>query len=171
MVRFRNFHFNCSAIKHSPTGSPQNTKEQRIHKRSTAAPALSSMITLACFDFSVLFTIFLYPINVHFLPYYLVSGEKPTLPQLFTIGLPSRVGQRFQVFGTLLLQDEYGNKMENITENCRGRPEMITMEVLREWLAGKGVEVSWDSLISTLTQSELPLMARQIQMALDKLRS
>ena len=46
---------------------------------------------------------------------------------------------------------------------------MITMEVLREWLAGKGVEVSWDSLISTLTQSELPLMAQQIQMALDKL--
>ena len=73
------------------------------------------------------------------------------------------------MFGTLLLQDEYGNKMENITENCRGRPEMITMEVLREWLAGKGVEVSWDSLISTLTQSELPLMAKQIQMALDKL--
>ena len=73
------------------------------------------------------------------------------------------------MFGTLLLQDEYGNKMENITENCRGRPERITMEVLREWLAGKGVEVSWDSLISTLTQSELPLMAKQIQMALDKL--
>ena len=42
-------------------------------------------------------------------------------------------------------------------------------EVLREWLAGKGVEVTWDSLIATLRDCELPLMAQQIQMALDKL--
>ena len=45
----------------------------------------------------------------------------------------------------------------------------MAMEVLREWLAGKGVEVSWDSLIATLRDSELPLMAEQIQMALDQL--
>ena len=43
------------------------------------------------------------------------------------------------------------------------------MEVLREWLAGKGVEVSWDSLITTLMDCELPLIAEQIQMALDQL--
>ena len=40
------------------------------------------------------------------------------------------------------------------------------MEVLREWLAGKGVEVSWDSLIATLRDCKLSLMAEQIQMAL-----
>ena len=45
----------------------------------------------------------------------------------------------------------------------------MAMEVLREWLAGKGAEVSWDSLISTLRDCELSLMAEQIQMALDKL--
>ena len=43
------------------------------------------------------------------------------------------------------------------------------MEVLREWLAGKGVEVSWDSLVSTLKKSKQQLMAEQIQMALDQL--
>ena len=45
----------------------------------------------------------------------------------------------------------------------------MAMEVLREWLAGKGVEVSWDSLIATLRDCGLSLMADQIQMALDEL--
>ena len=75
------------------------------------------------------------------------------------------------MFGTLLLQDEYGNKMENITEECRGKPERITMQVLTEWLAGKGVEVSWGSLISILRKSKLQLMADQLQIALDQLKS
>ena len=61
--------------------------------------------------------------------------------------------------------------MAIISENCRGRPKDMAMEVLKEWLAGKGVEVSWDSLIATLRDSELPEMAERIQMALDKLWS
>ena len=44
----------------------------------------------------------------------------------------------------------------------------IAFDILREWLAGKGVKVSWDSLIATLRNSELSLMADQIQMALDQ---
>ena len=59
--------------------------------------------------------------------------------------------------------------MAIISENCRGIPEVMAREVLREWLAGKGVEVSWDSLIATLKKSKLTLMAEQIQMALDQL--
>ena len=45
----------------------------------------------------------------------------------------------------------------------------MAREVLREWLVGKGVEVSWDSLIATLKKTKLPLMAQQIQMALNQL--
>ena len=59
--------------------------------------------------------------------------------------------------------------MTIISENCRGRPEEMAREVLKDWLAGKGVEVSWNSLIATLRDCELPLMAEQIQMALDQL--
>ena len=40
--------------------------------------------------------------------------------------------------------------MAVIKEDCRGISQKITMEVLREWLAGKGVKVLWDSLIATL---------------------
>ena len=61
--------------------------------------------------------------------------------------------------------------MANITESCRENPEKMAMEVLRRWLQGKGVEVSWESLIATLRKSKLTLMADQIQIALDQLRS
>ena len=61
--------------------------------------------------------------------------------------------------------------MVNIRETFQGDPEKITFEVLREWLAGKGVEVSWESLIATLRKSKLHLMAEQIQVALDQPRS
>ena len=61
--------------------------------------------------------------------------------------------------------------MEIIRDNHQGRVEEMTMQVLREWLAGKGVEVSWESLIATLRKSKLKLIADQIQIALDQLRS
>ena len=61
--------------------------------------------------------------------------------------------------------------MAVIRGNCQGRPEDMAMEILREWLAGKGVEVSWDSLIATLKKSKNSFMAEQIQMALDQLNS
>ena len=100
-----------------------------------------------------------------------VSGSRPTLPQLLTMDLPLRVGDRFETFGVLLLDDETGDKMAIMREKFMRDPERVTMEVLREWLAGKGVEVSWESLIATLRKSKLKLMADQIQIALDQLRS
>ena len=90
------------------------------------------------------------------------------MPQLLKMNLLSRVGPKVNVFGIFLLNDDDGNKVANITERCRGDPEKIAFDVLREWLAGKGVEVSWDSLIATLRDCELSLMADQIQMALDQ---
>ena len=79
-----------------------------------------------------------------------VSGKELTLPLLLEMDLPSRVGDCFNEFGTLLLCDKYGNKMSNISEDCQGRPVRMTTEVLKEWLRGKVVEVSWESFISTL---------------------
>ena len=95
----------------------------------------------------------------------------PNFLQLVNIDLPSRIGPKIKVFGTLLLQDKHGDKMVNIRKSFRGDPEDMGMEVLREWLAGKGVEVTWESLMATLKKSKLHLMAEQIQMALDQLRS
>ena len=56
--------------------------------------------------------------------------------------------------------------MTNIRKGFREDPVEMSMEVLREWLAGKGVEVSWESLIATLIDS---FMTDQIQIALNQL--
>ena len=87
------------------------------------------------------------------------------------MGLPSRVGDKFNEFGTLLLKDDLGSEMPAITEDCRGMSERITIEVLRRWLVGKGIEISWESLISTLKKIKLSLMAEQMQTALDTMHS
>ena len=97
-----------------------------------------------------------------------ISDEKPTLPQLLEMDLPSRVTDCFK-FGTLLLCDKYGNKMSVISEDCRGSPVRITTEVLIEWLGGKGVEVSWESLISTLKKCKLSVLAYEVQTTLQQL--
>ena len=88
---------------------------------------------------------------------------------LLNIQLPSRVGPRIYVFGTYLLRDNEGNKMANIAVNHQGKPENMAMEILREWLAGKGVEVSWESLVSTLKKSGLSGVADEVQMMLEQL--
>ena len=95
----------------------------------------------------------------------IVSDLRPTLTQLLAMNLPLRVRENFDTFGTFLLNDETGDKIAVM--KFMGDPEKITLEVLREWLAGKGVEVSWESLIATLRKSKLQLMAEQIQMALE----
>lgn len=99
----------------------------------------------------------------------IVSHGKPTLTQLLDIDFPSRVGPKIEVFGTYILQDEYGNKIANIMESFHHNPEKVAMEVLRQWLEGKGVEVSWECLVLTLMKSKLSFLADQIKMALDKL--
>ena len=116
--------------------------------------------------------IYLLPLcEIHSSSLFTVTAAKPDLIQLQDIDLPSRVGPKIKPFGTYLLRDNLGDKMANITESCRENPEKMAMEVLRRWLQGKGVEVSWESLIATLRKSKLKLMADQIQIALDQLRS
>ena len=89
------------------------------------------------------------------------------MPELLRLKLPQQVAAKFETFGIILLRDERGNKMAVMRQKFREDPEDITREVLREWLAGKGVEVSWKSLISSLRDCELPFPAKQIELALE----
>ena len=72
---------------------------------------------------------------------------------------------RYDSFGVLLLEDNAGDKMAVIKHNCRDA-EAITRGILRKWLKGEGVSVTWDSLVSTLRKSDLPFLAHQIETAL-----
>jgi predicted 3-demethylubiquinone-9 3-methyltransferase (glyoxalase superfamily) len=87
----------------------------------------------------------------------------------YSINLPVRVRDKYEVFGIHLLNDDYGDKMVILRERFLRDAEKITMEVLVEWLRGRGVGVSWQSLITTLRDSELFLMADQLQTALEQL--
>ena len=90
--------------------------------------------------------------------------------QLLRLKLPSQAAPKVNDFGTFLLEDDFGNKMTIIKTKAQGDPENMVREVLREWLAGKGVEVTWKNLISTLRDCELPRVAEQIKTALAKLK-
>ena len=46
---------------------------------------------------------------------------------------------------------------------CRGRPERITLKILQEWLEGKGLPVTWNTLIETLRNTKLNELADKIE--------
>ena len=94
---------------------------------------------------------------------YIILGIVPTLPLLMEVELPFQVKERVNEFGTFLLQDDKGEKMAAIHNKCGEDKQKMVIEILREWLAGNGAEVSWRSLISVLTDSQLPILARQVQ--------
>ena len=74
--------------------------------------------------------------------------------------------RQVQIIWDFLINDDTGDKMAVITKRCRGDPEDITYEVLREWVRGRGVTVSWESLVETLRKCEISLLADQIEMVL-----
>ena len=79
------------------------------------------------------------------------------------------MGVKYKSFGIFLLDDKTGNRVDIIEHNCRGDAVNITMEILREWLNGKGTEVSWKNLIETLRKCKINSLADQIEMAIEKL--
>ena len=102
---------------------------------------------------------------VYLSPYYL-TARSPALPELLRLRVPQKAGAHYSTFGILLLNDETGSRMANIENECYGRPERIVLKVLQEWLEGKGLmPVTWETLIKTLRNTELNLMADEIEIA------
>ena len=89
--------------------------------------------------------------------------ERPSLPELLRLKVPQQVGANYSTFGIYLLNDETGSRVDSIEEYCRGNPEKITRKILQEWLEGKGLPVTWQSLIQTLRDVELTVFADHIQ--------
>ena len=94
------------------------------------------------------------------------SIEEPSLDLLYKLNVPEQVGTHFQKFGTLLLEDKTGIKVDNIEDELHGRPERINRRILQYWLQGKGLPVTWETLIRTLRDCNLNGLADQIQTSL-----
>ena len=93
------------------------------------------------------------------------GGVRPTLPELFRLDIPEGIGSKYTKFGVLLLNDELGTRVDSIEDEYRGKPERICRKILQEWLEGKGLPVTWDTLIQTLRDTGLPTLADHIHTA------
>ena len=102
--------------------------------------------------------------------------EPPTLPILRRfpvkrkhIDIAEEIGPDYEKFGTLLLEDEKGNKVKNIKVSERGDPVDITVEILKQWLQGKGRKpVTWQILVKGLRDTNLNTLADDIESSLSE---
>ena len=101
----------------------------------------------------------------------LTEGHTPSLPpqpdllQLKRLSIPQEVGIHFKDFGLFLLNDGKGARVNNIihAQVNRGDPVAIVTAILEEWLAGRGIPVTWDKLIQTLTDCQLNALAHTVK--------
>ena len=89
-----------------------------------------------------------------------------TLPNGTTLSIISEIGTKYIQLGTLLLRDENGKLMEIIDHDERKIHEKV-LRVLREWLDGKGLKVTWGTLLKVLKMMELNSLAENIACSLD----
>ena len=99
-----------------------------------------------------------------------IVNNPPTLPELLNfpgqekrINIPQEIGTQYKTFGTILLEDDSGARVDNIVHEYRERAERINTEILQEWLNGRGkLPVTWETLVEVLHDIELSVLAGDI---------
>ena len=94
---------------------------------------------------------------------FITLDKEPTLPELLRLKIPQHVGANYKTFGTFLLNDVIGSRVNSIQLQCLGKPEQINITILEEWLTGKGKSCTWQILIKTLRDCELTVLADQVE--------
>ena len=102
------------------------------------------------------------------------TDGSPTLPELqrFPVkdtfkDIVAEIQNDYEQFGTILLEDSNGVKIKGIAMSKLGDPVAITVEILREWLKGKGrTPVTWRTFVKCLRESGLNVPADYIEAAL-----
>ena len=80
------------------------------------------------------------------------------------INIPQEISTKYPQFGILLLEDTNGTKIRNIEYKHRGDAEQINLEILEEWINGRGRQpVSWATLTEVLQDVELSELASDIE--------
>ncbi len=80
------------------------------------------------------------------------------------LNIPREVSTDYRKFVTLLLEDDTGKWVKAIAHEYRDRAEDINMEVLQQWIGGRGRQpVSWKTLVDTLRDIELDRLASEIE--------
>ncbi|CAI8035671.1 hypothetical protein GBAR_LOCUS19984 [Geodia barretti] len=90
---------------------------------------------------------------------------RPTLPELLRLEIPEGIATSYTTFGIFLLNDETGDKVNIIEDEHRGNPKRISRSILGEWLRGKGLPVTWETLVKALRDTKLFALADKVQAA------
>ena len=81
-----------------------------------------------------------------------------------TINIPREIGVKYKKFGLFLLEDDTGANIDSIAHKHINDAEKINMEVLQQWINGKGKHpVTWTTLIQVLCDIELTILAGEIE--------
>jgi len=103
-------------------------------------------------------------------------GHSPTFPELQHfplkdgyINIAEEIANAYNNFGILILDDKRGSKVAAIAETKHGNSVAITVEILRQWLLGKGrMPVTWLTLVKCLRDTGLNVLADDIKGALSQ---
>ena len=80
------------------------------------------------------------------------------------INIPQEIGIKYYQFGVLLLEDDTGTRICSIAYKHRDDAEQINMEVLQQWITGRGKHpVTWKTLTEVLQDIELNTLAGEIE--------
>ena len=104
------------------------------------------------------------------------AGDPPTLHELLHFPVKDgfkdvmvEIQNDYVKLGIQLLQDDNGNIVEGIEKMKHGDPGDITVEILRQWLQGKGRKpVTWQTLVECLEATKLHVAANYIKVALNR---
>ena len=73
----------------------------------------------------------------------------------------------YKSFGIRLLEDSNGVRIKGIEISSRDDTVAITVEILREWLKGRGrTPVTWQTFVKCLRESDLNVLANDIEAGL-----
>lgn len=74
------------------------------------------------------------------------------------------VGDKYREFGTFLLEDRDGAKVQAIQNRCHLDPLRINCEIMISWLQGEGRQpVTWATLIQVLRDIDMNALAEDIE--------
>ena len=101
----------------------------------------------------------------------LSAGDKPVLTKLLKfpgrrgkINIPEQIGTNYKTLGIFLLQDNTGTIISGIERAKMHDAEEINKAILEKWIGGKGQgPFTWDTLVECLQDTELNVLANEIE--------
>ena len=136
----------------------------------TSLPSISTHVYVLCYTYEMLSNQIPAGIHIPFFNHYFID-EQPILIELVRfrgrerrINIPQEISTKYPQFGILLLEDTKGTRVRNIEYKHREDAEQINLEILQEWINGRGRQpVSWATLTEVIRDVELSELASDIE--------